>query len=294
MLHDIDNDTLTLGLTIYHESAKTIGEWAETIMDATELVEVFANIHNTAHLLETVLAHDPDLEPGTDAYKTQQDSYEAWAELTQTMEVRIIALAQEEELPVLFVNDIPTLSLVMGNYGYQLMEGWWVNEDNIVNPPEELATLAFEPAQPVVLDTIKRITLNYELCANLDDAAPVLLHQEECIIDGPTDTLTHKQQLVNGHTVTNTYQVTGAMQELLAYGKSPDFTTQHHYTDVPYYDDSESTTYTMTVEYENEPPVTVSGHFERRELPQGYSRLAKAVRTFIRKCNESSKLLGGR
>ena len=93
-----------------------------------DLVDAYVSIHNKFWYIEDEIY---DYTEGTEEYQEANENIEAWGTLTDSLEKRILALAEQEGLlseKVSNAGTVKRLELFMDKYGYRDGAGWWVKK----------------------------------------------------------------------------------------------------------------------------------------------------------------------
>ena len=111
-------------------SLEEMWDVANNLKGTQELVDAFAGAFNKFWWVEDDVY---DFEEGTEEYENTCAITDAWAELMDSLEERLIQIAkaeglmsEDEEHP----HSIVALSPIMEKYGYRDGRGWWVKADN--------------------------------------------------------------------------------------------------------------------------------------------------------------------
>lgn len=111
-------------------SLEEMWDVANNLKGTQELVDAFAGAFNKFWWVEDDVY---DFEEGTEEYENACAITDAWAELMDSLEERLIQIAkaeglmsEDEEHP----HSIVALSPIMEKYGYRDGRGWWVKADN--------------------------------------------------------------------------------------------------------------------------------------------------------------------
>lgn len=97
-----------------------------SISSTQELVDVYVQVHNKFWYIEDDLY---DYEEGTEDYIRVRDNVEAWGEMMDLLDDRVMSTAKEEGLLAERQPDSGTIKQFeefMKKYGYRDGRGWWV------------------------------------------------------------------------------------------------------------------------------------------------------------------------
>lgn len=96
------------------------------ISSTQELADIYVQVHNKFWFMEDDLY---DYEEGSDVYNKIRDNIDAWAEIMDLLDSRIMKSAQQENLLAERRPESGTVKqfeVFMKKYGYRNGCGWWV------------------------------------------------------------------------------------------------------------------------------------------------------------------------
>lgn len=140
-------------------------------------------------------------------------------------------------------------------------------------------------------DSIQKITIDYHRQEQIqpDDVAAEMAgdygiwdYVESLVIDRAMSTITYLRHIGDGCTITNRYEIEGAVdalfeqfdaEDLFAYrrGNPPDVVQNF----------SEKKEYTITVDYERRPQLVIKGSYDKYDLPEDFAYFAETLFEFM-------------
>lgn len=136
--------------------------------------------------------------------------------------------------------------------------------------------------------SINRITLDYRRIIKIETKGSsfgILTweYAERLIIDRETETIEHIQFVADECKVSHKYEVKGAIENMLdKFELECMFIPANEKSNYAFDETDESQTYTMTVDYQNNPKRIIKGIFNKNGLPEEYSEFAETVLSFIK------------